>query len=83
MASVLLAALFGLTPIYIAAVVGAAFMVLTRCLTMEEAYRSIEWKAVFLIAGLLPLGIALDETGAARLVAENVMGSVGSLAPWR
>ena len=81
MASVLLAALFGFTPISIAAVLGAAFMVLTRCLTMEEAYRSIEWKAVFLIAGLLPLGIALDETGAARLVAENVVGSVGSFGP--
>jgi di/tricarboxylate transporter len=81
MAAVLLAALFGLTPIYIAAVVGAAVMVLTRCLTMEEAYRSIEWKAVFLIAGLLPLGVALDDTGAAPMLAERVVGSVGSFGP--
>jgi len=81
MGAVLLTALFGLAPIYIAAVVGAALMVVTRCLTMEEAYRTIEWKAVFLIAGLLPLGVALDETGAAKLVAERVMGAVGGFGP--
>jgi len=81
MGAVLATALAGLAPIYIAAVVGAALMVVTRCLTMEEAYRAIEWKAVFLIAGLLPLGAALDETGAAKLVAEVVMGAVGGLGP--
>lgn len=56
-------------------------MVLTRCLTMEEAYRYIEWKAVFLIAGMLPLGTALDNTGAARLLAEGVVGVVGPFGP--
>ncbi len=81
MGAVLLAALLGLAPIYIAAVAGAALMVVTRCLTMEEAYRAIEWKAVFLIAGMLPLGLALDETGAAKLVAERVMGAVSGLGP--
>lgn len=78
---VLLPVLLGLTPIYIAAVVGAALMVLTGCLTMQEAYRFIEWKAVFLIAGLLPLGTALDKTGAATLLAEGVVGLVGPLGP--
>lgn len=43
--------ILGLTPIYIAAVAGAVLMVLTRCLSMDEAYRAIEWRAVFLIAG--------------------------------
>jgi di/tricarboxylate transporter len=81
MGAVLLTALLGLAPIYIAAVVGAGLVVVTRCLTMEEAYRSIEWKAVFLIAGLLPLGLALDETGAARLVAEQVMRVVAGHGP--
>ena len=56
-------------------------MVLTGCLTMEEAYRQIEWKAVFLIAGMLPLGTALDQTGAARLIAENVVALVGPYGP--
>ena len=60
MAAVLVPVIFGWVQIYIAVVIGAAFMVLTKCLTMDEAYRYIEWKAVFLIAGMLPLGVALD-----------------------
>jgi di/tricarboxylate transporter len=82
MAAVLLPVMMGWIPIYIAVVIGAAFMVLTRCLTMEEAYRYIEWKAVFLIAGMLPLGTALDNTGAARLLAEGVVEVVGPLGPY-
>ena len=81
MTAVLVPVIPGWVPIYIAVVLGAAFMVLTRCLTMEEAYRYIEWKAVFLIAGMLPLGTALDNTGAARLLAEGVVGTLGPLGP--
>jgi di/tricarboxylate transporter len=81
MGSVLLPVILGWVPIYIAAVVGAALMVLCGCLTMEEAYRQIEWKAVFLIAGMLPLGTALDKTGAARLIAEGVVSLVGPFGP--
>lgn len=82
MAAVLLPVILGWLPIYIAVVVGAACMILTGCLTMEEAYRYIEWKAVFLIAGMLPLGTALDNTGAARLLAEGVVGVVGPFGPY-
>jgi len=71
----------GVVPISIATVAGAALMVLTRCLTMEEAYRTIAWKGIFLIAGLLPLGLALDSTGAAKLVAEQVIEWVGPFGP--
>ncbi|MGD8368763.1 MAG: SLC13 family permease, partial [Desulfobacterales bacterium] len=81
MAGVILPVAFGWVPIYIAAVVGAALMVLIGALTMEEAYREIEWKAVFLIAGMLPLGIALDRTGAARLIAEAVVTLAGPFGP--
>jgi di/tricarboxylate transporter len=81
MAAVLLPVMLGWLPIYIAVVIGAAVMVMSRCLTMEEAYRFIEWKAVFLIAGMLPLGTALDKTGAARLLAEGVVGVLGPLGP--
>ena len=81
MAGVLLPVMAGWVPIYIAVVLGAAFMVLTRCLTMEEAYRCIEWKAVFLIAGMLPLGTALDQSGAASLLAESVVGLLGPFGP--
>lgn len=81
MVGILLPVILGWVPIYIAAVVGAALMVLTGCLTMDEAYRQIEWKAVFLIAGMLPLGTALDKTGAAKLIAEGVVALVGPLGP--
>ncbi len=81
MAAVIFPAIMGWLPIYIAAVIGAAVMVLSGCLTMEEAYRQIEWKAVFLIAGMLPLGTALDQTGAAKLIAEGVIALVGPYGP--
>ncbi|MDJ0831181.1 MAG: SLC13 family permease, partial [Desulfobacterales bacterium] len=81
MAIVLAPVIIGWVPIYIAVVVGAALMVLTGCLTMKEAYRQIEWKAVFLIAGMLPLGTALDQTGAAKLIAEGVVSIVGPFGP--
>jgi di/tricarboxylate transporter len=81
MAVVLTPVIFDLVPIAIAALVGVVLMVLTRCLTMEEAYRSIEWKAVFLIAGMLPLGIAMEQTGAASFLAEGMVTLVGGLGP--
>ena len=86
MSSLLMVATFvpvilGWIPIYIATVIGAALMVLFRCLTMEEAYRAIEWKAVFLIAGMFPLGTALDQSGAAKFLAEGVVAFVGPLGP--
>ena len=59
--------------ISIAAVIGGSIMVLTGCLNMEQAYRSIDWRAIFLIAGMLPLGTALERTGAASLLAKGVV----------
>ena len=79
MAAVLMPVILDWLPIAIAAVAGVVLMILTRCLTMEEAYRSIEWKAVFLIAGMLPLGIAMEQTGAASFLAEGMVGLVGGL----
>jgi di/tricarboxylate transporter len=81
MGGILLPVIIGWVPIYIAAVIGAALMVLFGCLSMDEAYRQIEWKAVFLIAGLLPLGTALDQTGTARMIAEGVVTFVGPFGP--
>jgi di/tricarboxylate transporter len=66
-------------PIAIAAVIGGMIMVLTGCITMEEAYRFIEWRAVFLIAGMLPLGIAMSTSGTADFLAQTVVSLVGGL----
>jgi di/tricarboxylate transporter len=79
LAAILFPVVVGWTPIALAAVAGAALMVLSRCLSMEEAYRFIEWQAVFLIAGMLPLGIAMEQTGAARLLADGVVSATGEM----
>lgn len=73
----------GLLPISIAAIAGAVVMVLTRCLTMEEAHKSIDWKAIFLIAAMMPLGFAMRDSGAAQFLADFVVkiaGPFGNLA---
>ena len=57
-------------------------MVLTGCLSMDEAYQAIEWRAVFLIAGMLPLGAALQESGAAVFLTQKVVAAVGDLGPY-
>jgi len=81
MAGVVLAVMIGWLPISIAAVAGAALMVLSGCLQMEEAYRHIQWNAVFLIAGMLPLGIAMQNSGAASFLAEGIISRMGALGP--
>jgi di/tricarboxylate transporter len=81
MLAVILSAILGLVPIAIAALTGAALMVLVGCLSMEEAYRAIEWKVVFLIAGMLPLGAAIENTGAAQMGAAALIAAVGDLGP--
>ena len=72
----------GYAPIAVAAVVGGSIMVLTGCLTMEQAYRPIDWRAIFLIAGMLPLGTAMQDTGAAEYPANQVMLLLGDAGPW-
>jgi di/tricarboxylate transporter len=81
MGIVLVPAIFDWLPISISAIIGVALMILTKCLTMEEAYRSINWKAVFLIAGMLPMGIAMEQTGAAHFLANGMVSLIGGLGP--
>lgn len=58
---------------------GALGMILTKVLTIDEAYRSIDWMTVFLLAGLIPLGLAFQKTGAAEWMAAVIMGAVGNV----
>lgn len=81
MIAVLGSAILGLVPIAIAALTGVAVMVVTGCLKMEEAYQAIEWKVVFLIASMLPLGVAIENTGAAQMGAEALIALVGDMGP--
>jgi di/tricarboxylate transporter len=72
----------GLQPIYIAAFAGAVFAVLFGALTMEEAYRGIEWKALFLVAAVLPVGVAMESSGAALFLADGVVEIAGRFGPY-
>jgi di/tricarboxylate transporter len=67
--------------IALAMVIAAMVMILTGCLTIEEAYDSVDWRTVFLVAGMLPLGIAMAQTGTARYLADIVLGIFGPFGP--
>jgi di/tricarboxylate transporter len=71
--SVVLAAVFNIVPIVVSATAGVAAMILTGCIKMDEAYTAINWKVILLLIGVLPLGTALDKTGAATLMVENLL----------
>lgn len=73
--------LFAGLDISIAMVTGAVGMVLTRSLSMDEAYESIDWRTVFLVAGMLPLGTAMETTGTARYIADLMLGTLGGFGP--
>lgn len=60
---------------------GAIGMVLFRVISIQEAYRSIDWRTVFLLAGLIPLGIAMEKTGGAAFLATGLMGFLGGAHP--
>jgi len=70
---VVLAAL-GVLPILVTALAGCVLMVLTGCLRIRELHESIRWDVIFLLAGIIPLGIAMENTGAAALIADSVVG---------
>jgi di/tricarboxylate transporter len=81
MLAVIVPVILGWVSIVVSAVVGATLMILTGCLSIDEAYRYIEWPAVFLIAGMLPLGIAMETSGAASFIANGMISLVGDYGP--
>jgi di/tricarboxylate transporter len=78
---VLIVAAAGWLHVSAAMFIGALLMVLSGTLTMDEAYRSIDWQSVFLIAGMLPLGLAMQSTGTAQLLADQIVSLVGDWGP--
>jgi di/tricarboxylate transporter len=65
----------------VALMTGAFGMILFRVLTIDEAYQAVDWRTVFLLAGLIPLGIATQKTGAAGWIAQTVLGLIGEVSP--
>lgn len=72
-ALVVLLAASKVLPIVATALLGCVAMVVTRCLRPEDAYRAIDWKVIMLLAGVLPLGLALERPGAAGLIVDNAL----------
>lgn len=83
-AAVVTLATFNILPISALALMGALVVVLTGCLQADEAYKSIQWKVLFLIFGMLSLGMALEKTRGAELVADALIRGLQWADPeWR
>lgn len=78
---VILLASLNIFPIGMAAILGVIVLILLRVLEVEEAYRSIDWKVIFMLAGILSMGVALEKTGAAELLAIFITDHLGQYGP--
>ncbi|CAN5420013.1 SLC13 family permease [soil metagenome] len=77
-ASVILTATLGIAPIVVSSIIGAILLVLVGCITMEEVYKAIEWRIIFLLAGVLTLEAAMENSGAAPLISSTIISVVSS-----
>jgi len=68
-------------PIMISAIIGSILLIITKCITLEETYQSIEWKVIFLLGGIISLGVALEKTGAALFISNHMVSVLGGLGP--
>lgn len=82
MAATVVLAAFNILSLEIALLLGVALVLLTRCLTAEQAYQSIDMRIFVFIAGAIPLGLAMVKTGAAEVVAGWLQGVVGGWPPF-
>ena len=71
----------GVVPFVIAAMLAAGAMLLTGCLTRTQAYRAISWSTVVLIAAMIPMAIALKQTGGAETIADGLVSTLGGIGP--
>lgn len=69
-------------PIAVAALIGVVVVITARCLDADEAYRAIDWPCLFLIAGMLSLGVALEKTHTAEVIARTLVTYVAPFGPW-
>jgi di/tricarboxylate transporter len=80
--AMVLLTVFEIVPLVAAVLMAVLAAVFTRCLTMEDAYRSINLSSLILIAGMLPLADALDATGGTKLIVESLMNALGDAGPY-
>jgi di/tricarboxylate transporter len=72
---------FDLLPTVTAVLVATAALILTRCVNVDSCYRVIDWQTVLIIAGMLPLALALERTGAITLVTDHLLGLFAGVGP--
>ena len=72
----------GTLPLVVAALAGCVLMLLSGCVTPDEAYEAIDWKVVILIGGMLTLGSAVEASGLDKVLAESLLGRAGEYGPW-
>lgn len=72
----------GIVPTAVAGMLAAGAVVLTGIMTIEHAYRAINWTTVIMVAAMMPLSTAMEKTGAAQLMAEHLVSAVGDLGPY-
>jgi di/tricarboxylate transporter len=75
------AAALDLVPIVVSAVAGCVGMVVTGCLTTEEAYQAVNWKVILLLAGVIPLGTAMENSGAAQMLSQTLLEVLQPFGP--
>lgn len=80
-AGVIASASMGLADIVAAAIIGSILMILVGCIKMQEAYKAIEWRIIFLLAGVLALEAAMENSKAGELVSEQIISTVGVWGP--
>lgn len=76
LAGVILTATLGIAPIVVSSIIGAILLVLVGCIKMEEVYQAIEWRIIFLLAGVLTLEAAMENSGAAPLISSTIISLV-------
>ncbi len=80
-AGVVASAALGWLPIVVSAIAGCVLLVLGGCISLSEAYESIDWKVIFLLAGVLTLGAGLEKSGAALLISRGIVSALGPFGP--
>jgi di/tricarboxylate transporter len=81
MAVLLLLLITNVIPVVTASLLAAFVLILTGCVTIDEAYEAVDWRSIVLIAGMLPMSVALEKVGIIEIIAEGMTESLGELGP--
>ena len=78
---VIVAATFSLFSIMVCAIIGCMLLIAAKCITVEDAYDSVDWRIIFLLGSMQALGIALDKTGTASYISKDIILILGKFGP--